>query len=239
MKNKKSALITGGAKRIGKAIALDLAQNGYDIALHYNTSYKEAKKVLKQVEKLGRKCVLFKCDLNKTSDVLKLIKKVKEIFPSLNLLINNASIFKEGKILENELPFFDHHFNINLKAPIFLSRDFARVSKTGYIINILDTNITRKRTKNFAYNLSKKMLYEFTMLAASEFAPNIRVNAIAPGPILPPQGKGMKYLLENAKKVPLKRKGELTNIVQTVNFLLENDYITGQCIFVDGGDHLR
>ena len=194
MTNGKSALITGGAKRIGKAIAVHLAESGFDIALHYNTSKKEALETAREIKGLGQKCLIFKCDFNKISNTLSLIKEVKKSFPSLNLLINNASIFKEGLLTNTDVNQFENHFNINLKTPFFLSRDFAKLCKRGHIINILDTNITRKHSKYFSYNLSKKMLHEFTKMAAVELAPNIRVNAVAPGPILPPPYKDLKYL---------------------------------------------
>lgn len=236
---KKSALITGGAKRIGKAIALYLAENGYDIALHYYTSEKEAKLVKNEINKLGRKCNLYKCNLFNTEKSATLIKKIKKSFPDLSLLINNASIFEEGKFLETDLSFLDRHLNINFKAPFFLSQGFARYCKKGQIINLLDTNIRRTKTKFFAYNLSKKMLYEFTRMLAMELAPKIRVNAIAPGPILPPSNKEKEYLEREQKTVPMERWGTLSEVLQSVDFLLMNKYLTGQCIFVDGGDHLR
>lgn len=236
---KKSALVTGGAKRIGCAIALHLAKNGYDIALHYNTSDKEAKLLAGEIKKLKQKCVLFKSDFNNLNQIKNLIKKVKRRFRNLTLLINNASIFGSGEFLKTNTDLFERHFNVNFKAPFFLTRDFARFCKKGQIINMLDTNIARKQSKYFAYTLSKKMLCEFTKMAAVELAPDIRVNAIAPGPILPPRGKDEEYLKLASEKVPLKRKGEIKNIIQALSFFLENDYVTGQCIFIDGGKNLR
>ncbi len=235
---KKAALITGGAKRIGKAISIFLAEKGYDIALHYNTSEKEAKVVKNEINKLGRKCDLYKCNLFNTKDLIPLVRKVKKSFPNLSLLVNNASIFEEGKFFETDNSFLDKHLNINFKAPFFLSQGFAKYCKKGQIINLLDTNIRRIKTKFFAYNLSKKMLFEFTKMSAVELAPNIRVNAIAPGPILSPPGKDINHLRKKGLIVPLKQEGEIKNIIQGVDFLIENDYITGQCIFVDGGKHL-
>ena len=238
MANTKAALITGGAKRIGKAIALHLAQNGYDIALHYNTSKKEANLVKNEINKLGRKCSLYKCNLLNTKELTSLIKEVKKSFPNLSLLINNASIFEEEKFLKTDLSFLDRHLNVNFKAPFFLSQSFAKYCKKGQIINLLDANVTRSKTKYFAYNLSKKMLFEFTKMSAVELAPQIRVNAIAPGPILSPPGKDLNYLQKKGLIVPLQKKGEVKNIIQCIRFLVENNYVTGQCIFVDGGKHL-
>ena len=234
----KSALITGGARRIGKAIAIHLAENGFDIALHYNTSKAEAEEVSKEIKSKGQNCVLFQCDLSKIDSVLNLIDKVKQSFSSLSLLVNNASIFEKKSLIETDLDFFENHFNINFKAPFFLSQNFAKNFKAGHIINLLDTNITRDRTKYFIYNLTKKMLSEFTKMAAAELAPDIRVNAIAPSAILPPSN-GEKEYLDHSQSIPLKRWGNLSEILQSIDFLLKNEYVTGQCIFVDGGEHLR
>ncbi|OGI10222.1 MAG: hypothetical protein A3I68_08025 [Candidatus Melainabacteria bacterium RIFCSPLOWO2_02_FULL_35_15] len=236
---KKAALITGSAKRIGKAIAIHLAESGFDIALHYNTSKADAKKVLKEIKDKGQNCVLFQFDLTNTKDILFLINKVKQSFPSLSLLINNASIFAESSFLKSDIAFFENHFNINFKAPFFLSQSFAKSIKKGHIINLLDTNITRDRTKYFIYNLTKKMLSEFTKMAAAELAPDIRVNAIAPGRIIPPLNKEKEYLKHSLDSVPLEKWGSIQNILQSIDFLCENDYLTGQCIFAGGGDHLR
>ncbi len=239
MVNAKAVLITGSAKRIGKAIAVHLAENGFDIALHYNTSKADAEALEKEIKSKGQNCILFQCNLSDIKDISILINKVKQSFPSLSLLINNASIFERKSFLETDIDFFESHFNINLKAPFFLSQSFAKSTKEGHIINLLDTNITRDRTKYFIYNLTKKMLSEFTKMAAAELAPNIRVNAIAPGPILPPSNKEKEYLEREIESIPLKRWGSELEILQSIDFLLKNKYLTGQCLFVDGGDHLR
>lgn len=235
---KYAALITGGAKRIGRAISLHLAKKGFDIALHYNTSTKEAKETILGIKNLRRKCKLFQCDLSNISTVLKLIKKVKKQFPNLSLLVNNASIFEEGGLIETDPTLFEKIFNVNFKAPFFLSRDFAKGFKKGHIINILDTNIKRQKTKYFAYTLSKKLLYELTKLSASELAPDIKVNAIAPGAILPPKGKDKNYMKMRAKNIPLKHTGGINDILKGIDFLLENNFITGECLFIDGGENL-
>ena len=238
MKTLKSALITGGAKRIGKAIALYLAGCGYDIALHYNTSEKEAKLAKKEIEQIGQKCVLFQCNFSNLDESSKLIKKVKKSFPSLCLLVNNASIFKKGLFQETNIQLLENQLNVNFKTPFILSQDFAKLCKKGQIINLLDTYVVRKGSKYFAYNLSKKALYDLTKMAAYELGPDIRVNGIAPGPILPPFGKDDGYLKIKAKNIPLKQKGNTEYITHAVGFLLENNFITGECLFIDGGKHL-
>jgi len=235
---KKAALVTGGAKRIGREIALKLASKGYCLALTYNSSLKEAEKTARAIAKLDVKCELFRVDLARERDLFGLIPAVLEKLPYLNLLINNASVFEYGSIRETSPELFDKHIATNIKAPYFLSRDFSNNVKEGQIINILDTRITSDRSTYAAYSISKKMLAEFTRMAAREFAPKIRVNAIAPGLILPPEGKSEKYLDELAENIPMRRKGSTESITGAAAFLEENNYITGQIIFCDGGEHL-
>lgn len=235
---RETALITGGAKRIGKEIALLLSVLGYNIALHYNASKKEAEKTAVQVYGNHSACEIFKANLESEKDVLSLIKRVKRVFPHVSLLVNCASIFEPGTLLKTQAKSFEKHFAINFKAPLFLSLQFAKEFKKGHIINILDTNIVKNKTMHSAYLLSKKALAELTRLSAVEFAPNIRVNAVAPGLILPPEGKTDAYLEKRSAGIPLKTRGRLSHIALTVQFLVENDYVTGQTIFVDGGEHL-
>lgn len=234
----KAALVTGGARRIGAEIIKKLAKLGYNIALHYNISNDDAKKIKKEVESVGVKCKLFQCDLSEEKKVSRLLNDVKNEFPDLTLLINNASIFIRSEIKETENDIFNKIFNINFKAPYILSRDFAKIINKGNVINIIDTKINNNDYIYAAYTLSKKILADFTLMAAKEFAPDIRVNGIAPGIILPPAGKPEEYLKNIVKKVPLKKKGEPGDIIKAMEFLLTNEYITGQIIYVSGGQHL-
>jgi len=236
---KETALITGGAQRIGREISIFLASLSYDIALCYNTSEKDAQDTAKAIRALDRKCELFKSDLSEEDNLYSLIPAVMKKFHDLHVLVNNASIFKRATIEKTDVELFDKHIGINLKAPFFLSKEFAKAVKRGSIINILDTRISSDRTTYAAYSLSKKALAEVTRMSALEFAPDIRVNAIAPGLILPPEGKSDEYLDRLAEKVPLKRKGNTKNVTEAIRFLLSNDYITGQIIFCDGGEHLK
>jgi len=233
-----AALITGGAKRLGKAIALTLAQRGFDIAIHYNTNRNEAEATVKEIERLGRHCRLFAGNLADEDETKSLIPSVRKTFKNLNFLINSASIFKTSGIATRDTALLDAHYAINLRAPYILTAGFAEQCKKGQIINILDTHITKNKTSHAGYLLSKKSLADFTKMSALHLAPRIRVNGIAPGLILPPEGKGPGYLARLAKNIPLRRKGSTRNITQTVEFLLENDYLTGQIIFADGGEHL-
>lgn len=233
-----TALITGGSKRIGQAIALSLADLGYNIALHYNGSKDAAQQLVRFIRKKKGTCETFAADLSDRNDTLSLIETVHKRFPDLNLLINNASIFKESQLSTSSLAHLEEHWTVNLKAPYILICEFARNCHKGNIINILDTHIVQNRTTHLAYLLSKKSLADLTKMAAVSLAPKIRVNGIAPGNILPPAHKSNSYLDRLAKNIPLQRKGDLSHIARSVRFLLDNDYVTGQILYNDGGEHL-
>lgn len=233
-----TALITGSANRIGKALALALAECGYTIALHYNHSQQAAAKTAAEIKRKGGRCEIFSGNLGNEYEAKKLVPTVLEKLPRLSLLINNASIFQRSNLVPLDLKNFDEHFAVNLKAPYILTSVFAQNCKRGHIINILDTHIVQNKTAHFAYLLSKKALHDLTKMAAVALAPHIRVNAVAPGLILPPADQPADYLDRLAKQVPLKRKGTPTQITQCVKFLIENDYLTGQVLFNDGGEHL-
>ncbi len=234
----KAALVTGGAKRIGKCIIESLVNKNYDIALHYNTSFQEAIGLKKKLEEKGVKCELFKCNLSNESEVSELINNAIDKFPHLSLLINNASVFKRATLFETELELYNETINVNIKAPFILIRDFARKVKKGQIINIIDAKISGNDSNYFAYLLSKKALKNMTLLSAKELGPHIRVNGICPGIILEPQGKNEEYLMKLSSKIPLKKKGNVEDIIEAIIFLENNEYITGQILYIDGGQHL-
>ncbi|MDP8243773.1 MAG: SDR family oxidoreductase [Candidatus Hinthialibacter antarcticus] len=238
MNQQGTALITGGSRRIGREIALTLARQGWRIALHYNHSCNDAEQLASEIQKNGGECELFCADLSEVKSATALITETFERCPDCNVLINNASIFERAPLLETDEDFFDRHFNINFKTPFFLTRDFARRCKQGSVINLLDTKITQKFSNYFAYTLSKKALFEFTRMAAKELAPAIRVNGVCPGLILPPPGDDEAYIERMQNRVPMKTRGRPQDIASAVLFLLENEFITGDCIFIDGGEHL-
>lgn len=235
---KKVALITGGARRIGKAICLGLANQGYSIALHYHHSKKEAERAAKTICKQGGICELFSTDLTDSEQINQLIPSVIKKFSRLDVLINNASTFTPSLLRKGFLKNFSADFAINFTAPAILISEFVKHTKKGQIVNLLDSQVVNNMSNHMAYLLAKKSLHELTKLAAMELAPHIRVNAVAPGCILLPEGKANTNLQQRIKNIPLKRKGNVSNITQTIIFLLENDYVTGQTIFVDGGEHL-
>ena len=234
-----TALITGAARRIGRTLSIALAEKGYNIAIHYRSSRKEAEEVADQIIDRGVDCDLFPCDFNDMNDVAGLISRVHKRFPDCNLLINNASIFERARLLESDEAMFDRHMNTNFKTPFLLSRDFARQCRKGQIINIVDTKVSHILIEYFMYTLTKKALFDFTKMAAKELGPDIRVNGICPGLILPSANRPKEDFEKMGEKIPLKRTGDPENILSAVDFLIENTFITGECIFVDGGEHLK
>ncbi len=236
---KQAALVTGGTKRIGKSIVMALADMGYDIALHYHRSRALAQKTAAQLRAKGRRCQIFQYNLANQQEAEGIIPTVMRYFPALQVLVNNASIFFPSTLTRSNPDKLDRAMGVNFRAPYILSGHFARHCSRGCIINLLDTHIMRDTTSHADYLLSKKALADLTRLQAAEFAPRIRVNAVAPGLILPPASKGQAYLKKLARTIPLKRKGNPAYIAHAVRFLLENDFVTGQTVFVDGGEHLN
>lgn len=234
---KKTALITGGAIRIGASIATFLAKNGYDIAISYNSSEKQARQTREDILALGGKCQLFQYDLSKPASYKNLIDDVFNKFPNTNVLINNASIFYPNTFLETTEEFFDENYNINLKAPFFLSKYFAQnIKEGGDIINILDTFITRTTEKYFAYLLTKKNLADLTKMMARSLAPKIKVNGICIGITQLSQEYSEEYLNKRVSLLPKKQRVLLDEINFSVKQLLENKALFGNFLFIDNGE---
>lgn len=236
----KTALITGAARRVGKSMALHLASQGWNIAIHYNTSEDEA--VLFRDELANsyprQQFEIFRADLSLSGEVELLIRQVSQKMEKLDLLINNASVFEAAKLGQTSTDFFDLQMSINFRAPFILSRNFAQAFHSGVIINFVDTRIVTNQPNFAAYTISKKALWELTKMAALEFGPGIRVNAIAPGLTLPPEEKGEDYLWKLAERIPMKRPGGLEPILKSLDYILNNNYLTGQLLFCDGGENL-
>jgi NAD(P)-dependent dehydrogenase (short-subunit alcohol dehydrogenase family) len=232
------ALITGGAKRIGKAIAIRLANRGYAIALHYHSSKAEASATARRIRQRQGHCELFCCDLSDPAAVCSLIKSVLKTFSRLDILINNASVFKPGPLKDARVSELDRSYAIHLRAPYILMQEFASLQKRGQIINILDTKISQNAVTHVPYLLFKKALADLTRLAAVELAPAFRVNGVCPGPILAPEGKSSDYLKNAARTVPLQKSGSPEDICDAVEMLIDHNYMTGQLLFEDGGAHL-
>ena len=233
-----TALITGAARRVGRSIALALANRGYNIALHYNQSHKAALETKTEIEKHGVTCRLYPADLADIRKTLDLMPAVTADFPDLKLLINSASTFTRGNFRDIEPDFFKKHYTINFISPFFLIRDFARQAKSGQIINMLDTETAENHANYSVYLLAKKTLAEFTKMAALELAPEIRVNGIAPGHVLTPSNLDKAFEQRVRERTPLKQIGSPENITRTLDFLLDNEFVTGEIVVVDGGYRL-
>ena len=253
MKTNPAAFITGGAVRLGRDISLHLARSGWDIALHYNSSKKAAEKTQDEIRNLGVKCELFNCDFSLSllnqANFSELIGTIYKNFPRLSLLVNNASIYESATLAKTSLKVLEDHFRINFQAPFFLIQSFAKEfmrlkakhdPKTqANIINILDNKISFTQYEYCAYLLSKQALAELNSMAALELAPQIRVNAIAPGVILPKNSRGEGYLNWRIESIPLQKKGAVTNLLLAFDYILANDFITGQKLSIDGGEGLN
>jgi pteridine reductase len=235
----KNALITGAARRIGKAIALALAQLGINIVIHYNKSEKEARLLATELKKTGVNSWLMQADLCHMAESQSLIERALEVSGSLQILINNASIFLSSKLNNFTIDQLEQNLRINAYTPLLLSRIFAQNTDRGNIINFLDTKVTVYDKQHAAYHLSKRMLFTLTRMMALEYAPQIRVNAVAPGLILTPQGEDESYMKKAALANPLLKHGSLPDIIEAVLFLLKSDFITGQVLFIDGGYHMK
>ncbi len=236
MSNNQAALVTGGAVRLGKAISLALARQGYDIALHYNTSGKSAQKTCEEIESLGVSCKVFQLDLSKAEQLQSFLTSIKKTFSNLNILINSASGYTQATIKQTEIATFNDLFGVNLRTPFFLSKAFAQVCDSGVIVNICDNKIGFNQFEYAAYLLTKKALAELTKLAALEFAPSIRVNAISPGVVMPMKSRSAEYIDWRIQGIPLNKQGTTENISDALLFLINNEFVTGQTIFVDGGE---
>lgn len=235
------ALVTGGAVRIGRALVLALAGNGFDVVIHYRHNREAAEETAHQVRATGRRawtvCAAFDC----ATAAEPMFQEALAQAGQLDVLINNASLFTLGALAETSADDFESLWRINTLAPILLTRAFAAhihsrgPATTGCVINLLDQRITSRCADRIAYGLSKRALADFTADAAAGLAPQVRVNAIAPGPVLPPPVGGPS---ETAGPVPLGRRPTLAEVAEAALYLIHAHAVTGQILFVDGGQHL-
>jgi pteridine reductase len=235
----KIALVTGGAKRIGRAIALALARHGTHVVIHYRTSQHEAQSAAAEVHTYGVQAWTVQADFSDLAQVKKVLPKARESAGAIDMLINSASIFPQNWLTDFTADDFLQNMYTNALAPLWLSRAFAQQATEGVIINMLDTRMLDYDREHAAYHLSKRTLYTLTRMLSLEFAPDIRVNGVAPGLLLPPPGKDEAYLEQQKQTNPLQRIGSLDDITEAVLFLLRSDFITGQVIYVDGGRHVK
>jgi NAD(P)-dependent dehydrogenase (short-subunit alcohol dehydrogenase family) len=230
------ALVTGGAHRLGKAFALALARMGYSIALHYRGSVTEAEHTAKEIRALGVDCIEIRADLTNPQKVDFLFSMVDEFNAPLKILVNSAAVMPAGNPRELQLRDWDSALDLNLRAPFLLAQQASRRMTTGgLIVNITDVGAQKSWSRYPSYSVSKAGLESLTKLLARALAPSIRVNAIAPGLVLSSDVVSQEQWNKLVEKLPLKRAATLDEITSTLEFLIHNEYITGQTIVVDGG----
>jgi glucose 1-dehydrogenase len=239
----KVALITGSAKRVGKALALALARQGCHIVVHYGHSAEAAQETAAKIESLGVKAWAISADLSDEAAVRLLIPFALEQAGRLDILINSASIFPPEDFLAADSATWDHNMRVNLKAPFLLSQAFARAlpqGQPGKIINLLDASAMRPQNHHFSYTVSKYGLQGLTQAMAHALAArNIQVNGIALGAILPNVNDNPAAFEKLAQKIPARRTGSPGDVVTAMLYLLKDaDFVTGEIIRVDGGRHL-
>ena len=242
-----AALITGAAQRIGAEVATRLAASGCDIVIHHRKSGKEATRLAASLQKAhGIQTATVAGDLGDANDRARLVPEAsKALGKRLTLLVNNASSFPEKRLMDLTLDHLHEALAVNAWAPFELARDLAKQlprGAQGSVVNFLDARIVDDDRRHVGYFLAKRMLADLTRLMALELAPRINVNAVAPGPTLPPPGwdpdEGAKLMARLRRRLPLQRTAEPTDLADAVQFLLSARVVTGQILFVDGGRHL-
>lgn len=234
-----AVLVTGAGTRLGSVIAKHMASLGYDVAIHCNSSLESAEDLAAQLRGNGRKCEIFPQDFTQEFDPDAYLAQVKTAFPDLNCIINNASAYEAAPSINTGRQLLETQFRVNFVTPFLLVASFAKVSTEGQIINILDNKIAYNQYQYSAYLLSKKALAEFTRMAALEYAPNIRINGLSPGVTLPGETRTDDYIRWRLDGIPLKKQGTDRNLQAALTYLLQNDFVTGQILFVDGGEALN
>ena len=236
----KVALVTGGGVRMGEAIALALAGRGLKIVLHYASSREAAEKTASAIRSRGGRVELVQADLMQEGQAGRVVAEAANRFGRLDILVNNAGIFEPGGWSDTTNDNWDRQFALNLKAPFFLSQAFGRLNREtgGLIVNIVDGRVRRPDSAHIAYALAKSGLAELTRILAVGLAPRIRVNGVAPGAILPPAGGDPAAWRHIAERIPLQRTGAVEDATRAVLYLLDSDFVTGEVLFVTGGQYL-
>jgi NAD(P)-dependent dehydrogenase (short-subunit alcohol dehydrogenase family) len=237
----KAALVTGAGQRIGRACALALADAGYAVAVHYNSSGKAAEKVAVSIRDKGGKAVAIAANLTDEDAVARLLPRAVEALGPIGVLVNNASVFEGDTVMTANRDGWNRHLAVNLRAPFVLSQEFARRlpdDAGGLIVNLLDERVWNLTPYFVSYTLSKVGLWTLTQTMALALAPRIRVNGIGPGPTLPSPRQSHEQFLQQCRSMPLKRGTGPDEIAAALRFLLAAPAMTGQMIALDGGQHL-
>ncbi len=241
MSARKTALVTGAKARLGRSIALGLAQQGWDVAVHFHSHAEDALAVVAEIERTGVRGLAVQADLAREADRIRLMAQVQAELGPMTVLINNASRFvrdEAGSVTEAE---FTAHMAVNIMAPLLLSQAFAQQlpsGASGNIINIIDQRVWKLTPTYMSYTLSKSALWTMTQTLAQALAPTIRVNAVGPGPTLVNVHQSAGQFAQEAASVPLGAVVNPDAVTEAVLYLLRAQAVTGQMIAVDGGQHL-
>lgn len=235
------AVVTGAAKRIGRAIAVGLAEAGYAVAVHHLQSHDEADALVKEIQSKGGRAMSLACDLAVEAEVATLLDKASAALGTVGVLVNSASVFERDEVLTTTRESWDRHIEANLRAPFVLTQAFARALPEhagGAVINILDERVWNLTPHFVSYTISKAGLWTLTQTMALALAPRIRVNAIGPGPVLPSPRQSDDSFTRQFRATPLARPARPEEIAAAVRFLLDTPSVTGQMIALDSGQHL-
>ena len=236
-----TALVTGAARRVGRAIACDLARLGWSVAVHYNSSRRDADETVAMIADGGGRAAAVKADLRDEAAVRGLVEATEHALGPVRLLVNNASVFENDTALTEDRATWDANIEVNLRAPFVLSQYLAKrlpPEATGNIINIVDQRVLNLTPYFTSYTVSKAALWTLTQTLAQAFAPLLRVNAIGPGPVLPSPRQTDAQFERQYRALPLARAVDVAEICRAVRFILESPSMTGQIIVLDAGQHL-
>jgi NAD(P)-dependent dehydrogenase (short-subunit alcohol dehydrogenase family) len=236
-----AALVTGGARRIGRALVGAAADAGFDVAIHVRAVDDEAEAAAAEVRARGRKATILTCDLRKEAATVALVSEAETELGPITLLVNNASVFEEDAFSDMNRASWDAHIETNLRAPLVLAQAFARrlpADREGLIVNILDQRVLRPAPHFFSYSLSKAALWDATRMLAQALAPRIRVNGVGPGPTLPSIHQDEAAFAAEAQATLMARPTSPAEIAQALRYFIDAPSVTGQMIAVDAGQHL-
>lgn len=238
--SRKVALVTGGAVRVGRALSLGLAEAGYDVAIHYHSSATAAREVARRVEEAGRRAVLIEADLGDPMGAQKIGGELRRVYGRLDLMVNSAASFEEADLLDVDSAAWDRVMDLNLRGPFLLVRETAELLRAshGVVVNILDLGAIEAWTHHPHHAVSKAALLHLTKVLARVLAPEVRVNAVAPGSVLMPESLDAAAGERERKRIPLARLGSPEDVLRSVLFLAASPFITGEVIVVDGGRSL-
>ena len=237
-----AALVTGGGRRIGSALALALGDLGLHVLVHYFQSRGGANETVAAIRKKGGKADLIRADLSDLAEVVALVPRALQLAEPISVLVNSASLFERDELHDLEGPRFDRQIAVNLRAPAFLAKAFADAlpkSETGVIVNVADTKVVNPDPVFLSYGLSKIALDGLTSMLALALAPRIRVNTLAPGMTLQSGAQTQKGFEAARRKTPLERSSELADLQQALIYLVQAKAVTGYRLVVDGGAHLQ